>query len=317
MILVFDVGGSSVKYACMTTDGLIHYKGKVKTPIEMEDTLDDFIGLLFDTYNHCQEKFPIEGIAFSLPGQIDDENGIVYGGGALRYMHKAHLIEALSKKINLPIAMENDGKCAALAEVWQGNAKGCKDACVLLFGTGIGGGIIIDGKVHRGTNFLAGEVSFCFDNLSFDDLDKVDDIDANHIDVSLLKYPHHWTCITSTRALVLKAAAIKNMNPNDVSGEKIFKWVEEGDAEIKRLVEELYFNIAKYCCNMYLIINPEIILIGGGISEQPDFVDGIRRYVTRLSKASKIYDNIKIDVCKYKNDSNLLGALYNYMQKFN
>lgn len=318
MYLIFDVGGSAVKYAVMDETGNIQEKGKIPTINYIENALEAFVESLGEIYDSVKSKYEIIGIAMSLPGQIDVDKGIVYGGGALRYLHEVSLGELVSNRCDgLKVSLENDGKCAALSEIWLGNAKGMKDACVLIFGTGIGGGIVIDGKVHHGHQLKAGEVSYCFDSCEFEDLDKVGDVDSLAVDDSIRAFPFHWSNNSATRALVIKVADRKNMDPKDVSGELIYKWVEEGDKDAIEITERIYFNIAKYCLNLHVIINPEIILIGGGISAQPKFVEGIRRYVGKLSVASKVLGGIKLDVCKYLNDSNLYGALYNFKQKYN
>ena len=91
----------------------------------------------------------------------------------------------------------------------------------------------------------------------------------------------------------------------------------ETDPGVQDILEDMYFNIAWHCCNLYITLAPEIILIGGGITAQPKFLEGIVKYVTKLRRLSYIYDRMKIDLCKFGNDSNLLGALFNFLQKYN
>ncbi len=78
----------------------------------------------------------------------------------------------------------------------------------------------------------------------------------------------------------------------------------------------MYYNIAWHCCNLYITLAPEIILIGGGISAQPKFMEGIIKYTSKLRRLSYIYERMKIDLCKFGNDSNLIGALFNFLQKY-
>ena len=86
MLLVFDVGGTFIKYAWMTREGEILEKNKIKTIIEPDTTPEDFVEEIYKIYCVYKQKETPEGIAISLPGQIDVENGIVYGGGALKYL---------------------------------------------------------------------------------------------------------------------------------------------------------------------------------------------------------------------------------------
>ena len=179
MYLVFDVGGTFIKYAFMDQKGKIYEKYKVPTPfqdgkvddngdeitpytVKTEDGIAAFLEQIDIIYGKYSKEYQITGIAMSLPGQVNVNQGIVYGGGSLPYLDRVPLGNLISRRCgNVPVALENDAKCAALAEVWIGNAKDCKDACVLVFGTGIGGGIIIDRKVRHGVGMIAGEMSFC------------------------------------------------------------------------------------------------------------------------------------------------------------
>lgn len=319
MYLVFDVGGSSIKYALMSEAGEFIEKGKTKTVLDAEDALDRFVDSIGNIYDELKKRASIEGIAMSLPGQIDVDNGIVYGGGALVFLHKVELGRLLSERCdNIRVSLENDGKCAALSEVWLGNAKGCKNACVLIFGTGIGGGIVIDGKVHRGSHLLAGEVSYCFDEINEEQAKSMADFEGHYgVDGTIKRFPYMWSMNNSTRAMICKVAWAKGLEPNDVTGEQIYEWADAGDKEVIEILDKWYLAIAKYCCNMYVILDPEIILIGGGISAQPAMIEGVKKKVELLAGSTQVFDKIKVDVCKYRNDSNLYGALYNFEQKYN
>jgi predicted NBD/HSP70 family sugar kinase len=258
------------------------------------------------------------GIAISMPGQIDVEQGKVYGGGALTFLDEQLIGPVISKRCDgINVAMENDGKCAALAEVWKGNASTAKDACVLIMGTGIGGGIIIDRKVHRGRRMLAGELSYAIQDMK---LSQLDDIilaeNQQRYEETFGDMPFLSTSQCSVAGLCYKASKIYGVPYAEMSGEIIYKKADAGDEQAKELLEEMYFNIAKLCVNLYVTIDPDIILIGGGISAEPRFVAGIKKYVERFKGIAKLMSGLKIDTCKFQNDSNLLGALYNFKQMY-
>lgn len=318
MYLVYDVGGTFIKYALTDEEGNIQYKDKVPTPDGYENNLESFINVMVGIYREQKKAYGIEGIGISLPGQIDVENGIVYGGGALPYLDQVHLGEMLSEKCDgLKVALENDAKCAALAEVWIGNAKGCKTAAVLVFGTGIGGGIILDGKVHHGQDLVAGEVSLWLDSIQMEELPNIMPVEELSKREDFMDFPKGlWHNKASVMYLRRTIAKYKGLDYKDVSGEQIYEWAKEGDQYINVLLENVYLCIAKQICNIYVILAPEIILIGGGISSRPEFLDGVMRYVDKVKNFSRIFRNIKVDTCKYLNDSNLLGALYNYRQMY-
>lgn len=314
MYLVLDVGGTFIKYALMNGDGEILEKSKIRTPCKEGHGVSDFVETIGSIYDIYKEKNVLSGIALSLPGQIDVENGMVYGGGCLRYMNGVCLKELLLERCPVNVAMENDGKCAALAEVWKGNAKDVDDACIMVVGTGIGGGIIHNRKVIHGKRMIAGELSFAVDEITRADLTNIETIEDLGVFEALEKMPFFFAAKASTGALCYRFSKKKGLALEDVSGEMIYDMAENGDEDAKEALEDMYFILARKCCNLYAALDPEIILIGGGISANPKFIEGIRRYVDKIKKVSIIYRKIKIDVCKFHNDSNLLGALYNYMQ---
>ena len=339
MYLVFDVGATTIKYAIMTDDGNILEKGKEPTPIFVGAAVNDFveaIGSIYDKYagtSHFendgkletdyleQGEGQIQGIAMCLPGQIDVERGIVYNGGGIQYLHEARVQELIQARCNnTPVSIENDGKCAALAEIWKGNAKDVKDALVLVFGTGIGGGIIRDRKVVHGEHLLAGEMSFIITDMKRSDLDTFppgENLMETFQGKDLLDYlPYTWTTQCSSVNMCHKIALAKGLPFGSVTGEQVYQWVREGDELVTNMLEDVYFNIAKMCLSLYVILDPEIILIGGGISAEPDYIKGIKKYIVQIKKMSNVYKDIKLDTCKFLNDSNLLGALYNFKQKY-
>ncbi len=264
----------------------------------------------------------IEGIAMCLPGQVDVKRGIVYNGGGIQYMNEVRLQELIQARCdNTPVALENDGKCAALAEIWKGNAKDVKDACVLVFGTGIGGGIIRGRKVIHGKHLLAGEMSFIIDEMERSDLDKLPPgenlMETINISEVVKHLPYTWATKHSAVNMCHRIARAKGLPEDEVTGEKVYKWIREGDEMVTNMVEDTYFSIAKMCLSLFVILDPEVILIGGGISAEPDFIKGIKKYVDQLKRLSNLYSNIRLDICKFQNDSNLLGSLYNFKQRYN
>lgn len=318
MYLVVDVGGTFVKYAIMDAEGTIIKKDKQKTPVKPGQGTADFVELVAGIYEEYTKEYDLEGIAMDLPGQIDVERQIVYGGGGLKYLDGAALGDLLHARLgDVRIAMENDGKCAALAEVWKGSASDCQNACVLAFGTGVGGGVIKDRKIHRGSHLVAGELSYTLDKMTRADISKIktsESIEGVRETIEIM--PFIASAQISTYGVTLQAANLKRLPFEEVDGVKIYQWASQGDTQIQELLEDWYFNIAKLCCNIYVLYDPDVILIGGGISAQPLFTEGIQRYVEQLKKISNIFHGMRVSACKFLNDSNLLGALYHYKQMY-
>ena len=152
--LTIDVGGTAVKYALMNEEAEIAEKGEVATP---HDSQEEFINLVVGLYQKYQDR--VEGIAMSAPGRIDASRGYFYTSGALGYLDHTDFAALLADKVKVPFRLENDAKSAALAELWKGSMQGVANGTVITLGTGIGGAIIINGKLYRGSTFAAGEYS--------------------------------------------------------------------------------------------------------------------------------------------------------------
>lgn len=318
MYLVFDVGGTFIKYAWMTKSGEIEESGKIPTMRGKNYNITDFIESLGKIYDEYKVKGEVEGIAMGVPGLVDIETCTVYNGGAIHYLDGMNMQELLGKRCDgVRVSVENDAKCAALAEAWLGNAKDVSTACVLIFGTGIGGGIVIDGKVHHGNSNVAGELSWHICNMKREDVDNlVSETELDEVEDVFEKLAFFDTIYCGTAALVHNVAKKKGLKDSEVSGELIYQWAKNGDEIAIEALEDTYFNIAKLCFNVYVTVGTDVILIGGGISEEPEFIKGIQRYIDKMKFVTGIYAGIKIDTCKYHNRSNLLGALYNFEQKY-
>lgn len=316
MYLVFDVGGTFIKHAVMSESGERIEKDKFPTPNRHDDTMKNFIDAIGTVYDSYKDRYELEGIAVSVPGQVDVERGIVYGGGCLPYLDRTNVEKNMSRRCGgLRVALENDAKCAALAETWIGNAKDCKSSFVVVFGTGVGGGLVIDGKIHRGQDMAAGEISFLLDTISMDDLPKIRPIEELMTAEEFEDFPQgFWNNKVSMMSLRNRICEAKKMEYEEVTGELIYEWAAAGDQFVIDTLEEQYLAVAKQLCNFYALFAPEIILVGGGISAQPKFMEGITKYVNQLKRMSRIFRSMKIDVCRFRNDSNLIGALYNYLQ---
>lgn len=146
--LVFDAGGTFTKYALMNENAEILEKDKVPTPDYHTKTKEDYYAVLDSVVEKYKNR--IEGIAISMPGMLDNRNGYCVTAGYLAYLAGSTVGTELSQRYGIPVSVENDGKCAALAEFWRGSLKGCTNGAVVVIGTGVAGGIILNGKLFRG-----------------------------------------------------------------------------------------------------------------------------------------------------------------------
>lgn len=294
--LVFDVGGSAIKYALMSKTGQLLEKNKVATPL---DSYESFDRVLQQIYVRYQER--IVGVAFSLPGIIDTQQGKTMTGGSLSFNDNRSFVAGIESWCHVPISIENDAKCALLAEADQGSLIGCFNAVMIVLGTGIGGGILIDGKVYKGHRFAAGEFSFVL---------------RDHQHQRGTPF-HYWGFDGSARGLCHAVAKARNLSPDDVNGEAIFRWIREGDVTTKTTFEQYTYELAMQCYSLQAMFDPEKIAIGGGISADPMLMESLTAQIDELKTTLPITIGVpQVVRAEFMNDANLIGALMHHFRQY-
>ena len=293
--LVLDVGGTAIKYALMIEKLEFLEKGKIKTPRDSIENFIDNIGNIYDKY-----KNDIEGMALSIPGVLDSDTGYMYTGGSLEYNTDKNMLKVLGERCKTKIAIENDGKCAALAELWKGNLQECENGVVILLGTGVGGGIIKDKKLYKGKHFFAGEFSFI----------------AGNINVMSNNDKEWWGSLNGLDGLLDDFAKVKNLNRNEIDGIKFFEYANNDDKDALEILNKFTYKTALAIINLQCILDADKYLIGGGISEQDILIKYIKKNIDDYhSQFEYFVPKPVVDRCKFRNDSNLIGALYNFLIK--
>ena len=287
--LSIDIGGTNIKLALIDHSGQIQSKKQVRTPHEYGAfiaTLENEIELVLDE---------IRGIAFSCPGKVDTETGMISFGGALPFLDGISFIDKFQPKFAVPISVINDGKAAALSELWLGNLKGIENGLALVLGTGIGGGLILDGKLYQGKNFQAGELSFMMKQSgkpSFEDM----------------------YGMTGSAVGLVKKVNIELGTEDTKDGAAAFEAINQKDPSIYPIFEVFAREIAYMICNVQAILDLEKIVIGGGISAQSIVIEEIRKQYRAIRAGLPFVEStlteVEIDSCRFMNDANLLGALY-------
>lgn len=309
--LTIDVGGTNIKYAIMDENANISEKGEYPTPrihglmklkgeefkAKKEEGLNAFISGLKELYDRYAGR--VEAVVMSAPGKIDANNGYFYTSGALEYVNEVNLKDRLAEFIPVPFAVENDAKAAALAELWKGSMQGVTNGMVMTLGTGIGGAIIINGSLYRGSTFAAGELSGVSTRLD-------------------LEHPYQggysWATQNSVGRLVADYAAKKNLENCD--GRILFTAANEGDQDAIASIDKFCTGLAVGIMSLQFALDVEKVAIGGGISKQPILME-------RLLKAVHTYYDPAIGImpasipeitsCTFGNDANMIGALYHYL----
>ncbi|WP_366247694.1 ROK family protein [Terribacillus aidingensis] len=292
MYLVVDIGGTLVKTALMDRGGKIIKKDSRPASRENVEAFDKILFACID--DMYQED--VRGIAVSTPGAVDTDTGVIYNGGSFPFQHGVNLKEKLQKRYGVTIAVENDGRCAALAELWLGSLKDKRDAIVLVLGSGVGGGILMDGSVHHGRNLLAGELSYVME--AVDEKSKKATFFGG----------------TGSAVNMIKRINQEKEVADVTDGKKAFEFINAGDTAANKIFNQFCQSIAVQILNLQYIFDPEVFAIGGGISAQPIVVERIQQTVKELKQANPFHAaDPAIVCCHYQSDANLYGALYHYL----
>ena len=295
--LAFDLGGTHVKYGVVTSEGEVLTKGRFNSP---KDSFQELIHSMGEVHRELAKDYSFVGIALSLPGAPNNETGIIQGDSALPYIHGPNFREAILKETGLYSYAENDAKSAALGEVWKGAARDVNDALFVIIGTGIGGAIVKDKKVHQGPNMLAGEFGYLVLESDFKK-----------------KEFKTFSDLGSTGSLIRDVAMRKGFDYENITGEEIFADAEKGDVDCIEAIEKFYESIAVSLFGLMYFYDPEKIIIGGGISSRRDLIDRIEEKMEIIKESfySGVDEmNPPIVFCEFEGDANLLGAVYNYIQ---
>jgi len=297
--LAIDVGGTEIKYAVIDSDRNFYQRGIEKTPYKRG--LEGFLDTLTAIHDKNQEN--ICGISMSLPGIIDSEKGFCHWGGALEYNISQPLKELLEERCKTTVHMENDGKCAALAEYWCGALKGHTSGMVMILGTGVGGGIIINGQLFKGTHFSAGELSFLSTNAEkWEDLESLASRKCGAV------------------RMIQRVKAAEKIEDDSFDGRSAFELINSGAPEAVAVFRQYTRDIAIQLFNFQMFLDLDVIAIGGGISRQEILVPSIQKSVDEIYETypmkHPLYDYPKPNVknCSFLSDSNLIGAVYNFMK---
>ena len=269
--LAIDIGGTFIKYAVITESAEIISKGKKPTDTE---NLDVFLDTLEEIYRENEESNPA-GVAISMAGVLDVDSGYAYNGGGVRCIQNLEIVNILEERLKVPVTIENDAKAAALAEVWKGNLSDVRDGIVIVIGTAIGGAVIIDRKVLRGKNLMAGGTAIGGAVIIDRKVLRGKNLMAGEFSYISIgepgkpAWPDTWGPAGGAPGLIRMTAAKKGLDPESLDGVAVFDMVNGGDAEARAALREYTDLLAQQIMNLQVVINPERFVIGGGISCQP------------------------------------------------
>ncbi len=304
-----DLGGTNIATGVINEKNEIVGRGKVKTraPRPAEAIFDSIKEAVDMAVVNAGIKYDdIISVGVGTPGSVNKETGAIEFSNNLKF-HNVPAKQMLEQRLKKPVYLENDANAAALGEAVAGCGNGVKDFVAVTLGTGVGSGIIIGGKIYRGSNFCGGEMGHMVIN--------VDGIPCN------CGRKGCWEKYASATALVSQAVEAMQSNKdsllwqtcdgdlNKVDGKSIFEALDLGDATAKAVVDKYLYYVSIGLANVINALQPEAVCIGGGISGQGEKILKPIREIVKAERYSVYADKqAQILQAALGNDAGIIGA---------
>lgn len=302
-----DVGGTNIKLALVNNEGHIGYSNSVPTRAEMGyeytiSVMKQAISNLMTATNTT--KNDIEGIGFGFPGQIDYKNGIVLNAPNIPGWVNVPIAQAMEIEFGIPTKVDNDVRCAALGELNFGAGKGCENLICITVGTGIGSGIILNGKLVRGASNAAGEIGHI-------KLEMQDGPICGCGDYGCMEAFASGPAIVAMAEEYIKGG--KSTKYRELSGGEITSFIvseaaKQGDAVAKRIFTIIGEYIGVGMSSVVNLLNPEKIIVGGGVADAGDILlNPIRETIKK--RAMPIQSSaVEVIPAQLGNSAGVIGA---------
>jgi len=293
MILSIDIGGTAVKMGLVDREGAVHARHEAsvcydnyQTPI-LTTVIREAKAFL------ARENAAIEGVGVSATGQVDDRIGAVIGtNGKIPHYEGSQIKREMEAVFGVPVFALNDANAAALGECFAGRAKGVSNMLMITLGTGVGGGIVLGGRIFGGTRGIAGELG--------------------HIPL----YADGIPCACGSRGCYESYAATTALvrlakeatGEADMNGRIIFSRAAQGDQTMLGILDRWIGDIAAGIVGLVHTFNPQMVLIGGGVSSQEELL--IKPLRERILKTvmPRFAEGMQVEAAILGNDAGMIGA---------
>lgn len=283
-----DIGGTSIKYGILDENIKFITSGEVAT--EAQKGGKNILEKVINIVSEYKKEYTLSGICISTAGMVDCEKGeIIHASDLIPNYTGTQIKKTLEDIFSIPCEVENDVNCAGLAEYFSGSAKGSSISLCLTIGTGIGGSIIINDRVFHGFSGSACEVGY------------------------MNMFKSKFEDLGATSILVKKVAKLKNCSENHIDGKLIFEMAKNNDEDCIKAIDEMVDILGMGIANICYVINPEVVVLGGGIMAQKDYLyDKIRLSLDKYLIPT-ISSKTKLEFAKNQNKAGMLGAYYNFI----
>ncbi|MEE0956523.1 MAG: ROK family protein [Ruminococcus sp.] len=311
--LGIDLGGTNIVAGLVDEEYNIVAKASCKTnvPRPESDICDSMAEVALKAIEKAGVTIEdVESIGIGVPGAVNPKTGVIEYSANL-FFHNWEVVKMMEERLNTKVHIENDANAAALGEYLAGSAKGAKNAVAITLGTGVGGGIIINGKIYSGSNFAGAELGHmvivkdgkecgcgrkgCWEAYS----------SATGL-INLTKQK-----ILSEKLDFSYMLKICDGDINNVSGKTAFDAAAAGDPDAQEVLDEYFGYLATGLVNIINIFQPDVLCIGGGISNQGENLLRPLRKIIEEERYTKHNDKqTQLCTCTLGNDAGIIGAAF-------
>ena len=287
MLVCIDIGGTSIKYGVASEDARngIKFHQQCEIPTRAKEIKGPGIQkAVLQLVQEMKTQHAIKGVAISTAGMVDPTRGVIlHANENIPEYTGINLKQSVETTFSIPCSVENDVNAAALGELFYGAAQGCESALCLTIGTGIGAAIILNGDIYRGLSLSAGEIGY-----------------------TIVK-GEMFENIASTSALVARLQAKLPDIPN-LDGKLIFQEAHKGTSPYVEEIDEMCDTLAQGISNVVYVLNPQRIILGGGIMAQKDYLlprihKALQKYLTPY-----VFKHTELVAAQLSNNAGMAGA---------
>ncbi|MDQ0091112.1 glucokinase [Paenibacillus anaericanus] len=300
-----DLGGTAIKVGICDEEGhLLHtYEGPTETekgPDAIVNNIERYVRLIVEQSPFDWEQ--VAGVGAGVAGFTNVREGIIILAPNVG-LRDLHIRKILEERLGKPIKIDNDANVAALGEAWGGAGKGIDNCVCYTLGTGVGGGIIINGSIYQGFSGLAGELGH---------MSVVPDLEAIQCGCGQMGCLETVSSATGIIRMAKDAVARGDRTSlaqvENIMAKDVFDAAKAGDEAAVRIVNRAAFYIGKSLAAVAVVLNPEIFIIGGGVSKAGDILfDEIRSVCAKLTP-EPVLKGLKIVPAMLGNDAGMVGA---------
>lgn len=301
--LAADLGGTNLRVAAIAADGSILARSRTETPKfgGAEEIVDAIVGLAIDCRDQASGQGEVVSFGLAVPAVLNTGEGKIHTSPNLPAMNGIHLSKAIREKLNIPVVLENDATSAAIGEQWLGASRGVQNSICVTLGTGVGGGIILDGKPLRGVDGTAGEIGhICVEPFG---------VPCGCGSIGCLEqYSSASAIVRQAKELFVKHPESKLRSDGNLTPKEVYEAGNLGDALAIEVFRKVGFYLGIALAGLVNVLNPEVIVIGGGASAGWElFIPETKNQIMKRAFQQPA-ERVKLLRAELGDDAGILGA---------